>query len=441
MVRPRLVQEGTPIYGPGSEGTIIDHEMGDHDRAPKESTPVGFGEANDKATPPSSLQRAAGASSLPKMEKKKHSSSTQTNFVVGGDDVPHTEPPATNYSQQPPELHHHYHHHPWTHTIQPQQTHHDHAGMGHETMVDEDHKMHVHQYSVAQHHASSHQHYQIPMQHQQHFQHQVGHFQPSPPMHYSHYQIGDSSQSYSSNEATPSSIQSSFVIGTGNDQVDDRLVEKMEGVVDTSHKLPLVVLDGANVAHAYTSGMAGSSLQAAQNQKIEADARGIQVATEYFQSTGVRVLIVLPQYWFRSKPRPDGKPNTSNLMETQLETLQHLQSQGLIVASPPADDDDAYALTIARREESRSLRRSHNKGEGPGFVVSNDMFRDAQRRDTSGALADWLNNGRNEAIGPGRISYTFCDMGTMNDHGERILDFVPNPRHSLVKWVETQHQH
>jgi hypothetical protein len=123
------------------------------------------------------------------------------------------------------------------------------------------------------------------------------------------------------------------------------------------------------------------------------------------------------------------------MMETtHLETLNDLQAQGLIVASPPADDDDAYVLTIARREESRSLRR--NNGEGPGFVLSNDMFRDAQKRDGSGALQDWLNNGRNETIGSGRISFTFCDMGTMNDHGERILDFVPNPRHPLVGWVD-----
>ena len=118
-----------------------------------------------------------------------------------------------------------------------------------------------------------------------------------------------------------------------------------------------------------------------------------------------------------------------------MEALEALHSAGLLVGSPPADDDDAYALTIARREEGRSRRRN---GEGPGFVVSNDMFRDAQKRDVSGNLQTWLNEGRNETIGPGRISYAFCDMGTLNDNGERILDFVPNPRHPLVVWSESQ---
>ncbi|KAL3918917.1 MAG: hypothetical protein SGARI_007331, partial [Bacillariaceae sp.] len=125
------------------------------------------------------------------------------------------------------------------------------------------------------------------------------------------------------------------------------------------------------------------------------------------------------------------------LMETpQLEILHSLKEQGLIVASPPTDDDDAYALTIARREEMRSLTK--RKGEGPGFVLSNDLFRDAQARDPSGSLKQWLTKGRHEAVGAGRISYTFGDMGTMNDRGERILDFIPNPRHPLVLWMEGQ---
>ena len=113
--------------------------------------------------------------------------------------------------------------------------------------------------------------------------------------------------------------------------------------------------------------------------------------------------------------------------------LNALQSKGLIVSSPAADDDDAYALTIARREEGRSLRRN---GQGPGFILSNDMFRDAQARDSSGILKHWLNVGRDETVGPGRISYSFADMGTWNFHGERELDFVPNPRHPLVVHIE-----
>ena len=115
-----------------------------------------------------------------------------------------------------------------------------------------------------------------------------------------------------------------------------------------------------------------------------------------------------------------------------------MNDKGFIVQSPPTDDDDAYALTIAKREDIRAV--STRNGEGPGFVLSNDMFRDAQARDVSGLLQQWLNEGR-ELTGPGRISYTFCDMGTIDDHGDRILDFVPNPRHPLVIWVEGLHHH
>jgi hypothetical protein len=222
----------------------------------------------------------------------------------------------------------------------------------------------------------------------------------------------------------------------------------MEGVEDLGTKMPLVVLDGANVAHHYAQAWSGlthpSSLTVAQPAltKPEPDAQGIRVATDYFLQIGVRVLVVLPQYWFKTKPRPPGDyTNTHKAsMETpQMEILHELKSMGLIVASPPTDDDDAYALTIARREEARSLAKRN--GEGPGFVLSNDLFRDAQQRDESGSLKEWLKNGRHPDIGPGRISYTFGDMGTMNDRGERILDFIPNPRHPLVIWMESQPFH
>jgi hypothetical protein len=236
---------------------------------------------------------------------------------------------------------------------------------------------------------------------------------------------------------------------------DDRPLVRMEGVEDLGTKLPLIVLDGANVAYAY--GTALSGLDAATttavtnhnnnfNNKPEPDVQGIKVATDYFQQAGFRVLVVLPQYWLQSKPRSGdsyhygtANSNTNNnaKMETpQLEILNDLKAKGLIVASPPTDDDDAYALTIARREEARSLKL--RQGEGPGFVLSNDLFRDAQLRDGGDVeLRDWLKEGRHKSVGPGRISYTFGDMGTMNDRGEKILDFVPNPRHPLIVWMET----
>jgi hypothetical protein len=72
-------------------------------------------------------------------------------------------------------------------------------------------------------------------------------------------------------------------------------------------------------------------------------------------------------------------------------------------------------------------------------VLSNDMFRDAQGRDSTGQVRAWLTAGHSKDTGPGRISFAFCDMGTMNDYGETELDIVPNPRHPLVAWIEQHH--
>jgi hypothetical protein len=122
------------------------------------------------------------------------------------------------------------------------------------------------------------------------------------------------------------------------------------------------------------------------------------------------------------------------MVTPQLEVLKDLKARGLLVAAPPRDDDDAYALTIARREDTRS----HNRGGGGGFVLSCDMFRDAVNRDASGELRGWLTKGSGN--GPGRISFAFCDMGSTDDFGDREMDFVPNPRHPLVAWIEGEHR-
>jgi hypothetical protein len=144
-----------------------------------------------------------------------------------------------------------------------------------------------------------------------------------------------------------------------DDDNDDRLIEQMEGVIDQGSKMPLVVLDGANVAYAYANVMAGknnSSLDAASSvnskTKVEPDVRGIQIATDFFLEAGIRVLVVLPQYWFREN-NSNRSTTTAMTFTPQLEILSDLKAKGLIVASPPTDDDDAYALTISRREEKR----------------------------------------------------------------------------------------
>ena len=114
------------------------------------------------------------------------------------------------------------------------------------------------------------------------------------------------------------------------------------------------------------------------------------------------------------------------MLTVQLEVLQELKEQGLLVAAPPRDDDDAYALTIGSRE----ARRARERDEGGGFVLSNDMFRDAMAREP--ALELWLKDE------DGRVSFAFCDMGSTDTFGDRVLDFIPNPRHPLIEEIERQ---
>jgi hypothetical protein len=229
---------------------------------------------------------------------------------------------------------------------------------------------------------------------------------------------------------------------------DERPTEHMEGVEDHSIKPPLVVLDGANVAHAY-----GKTLHSRLcSTEVQPDARGILVACEYFAHAQLRVLVVLPAHWFQRKNNNSSSATSDDALLFRV--IEELDYQGILVPSPPSDDDDAYALTIAQRENTRAAQ-SHR--HGPGYVLSNDMFRDAQNRDASGELKRWLTKGLSSSLsshngssslaaaasgsqdtGPGRISYTFCDMGRMDDHGERELDFIPNPRHPLIAWIESQ---
>jgi len=145
----------------------------------------------------------------------------------------------------------------------------------------------------------------------------------------------------------------------------------------------------------------------------------------------------------------------------------------VLCSSPPADDDDAYCIAMARREAFRNTkyRTNHystqhhlreatgdgNSGNGGvsslnfvgegAFVLSNDFYRDAMARDSSGDLERWLKgsttvdsngsrSGNEKSLPPGRISYFFCDLGSMNEYGDHLLDFIPNPRHLLIERIE-----
>ena len=132
----------------------------------------------------------------------------------------------------------------------------------------------------------------------------------------------------------------------------------------------------------------------------------------------------------------------------------------------PGDDDDAYCIALARREDDRRLaehRRDCNMQQYDemmggmmeeddrlptsvlgGYVLSNDMFHDAMRRDEKQQQQftphDHPLNGRPSSLRSwmkrNRISFSFANVGATS-HGEIRLDFLPNQRNNLIAAIDT----
>jgi hypothetical protein len=174
-------------------------------------------------------------------------------------------------------------------------------------------------------------------------------------------------------------------------------IEKMTGVQDLSIRGPLIVMDGANVAYAYAQALHHNNPGA----KLQPHWAGISVAVDYLRPA-TRVVVVVPQPFL-------------SLSSAQL------RSGATLVAAPARDDDDAYVLRLA-------LKERRPPPHGPVHVLSNDLFRDAR----DAAVRPFLQQDH------GRISYAFADLGRLDDHGDPVLDFVPNPRHPFIQWMEEQ---
>ena len=299
------------------------------------------------------------------------------------------------------------------------------------------------------------------------------------------------------------------------------LEERME-IEDILPKPPLIVLDGANIAYAYvqtfqstpslsssSSSFGGKRHHHSHSPPLEPNALGIKLAVEYFLHAGCRVQVVIPAYWIRNRQHHSKNLTTSSSSSHQqhLQILNQLQEQNILCCSPPTDDDDAYCIAIARREDGRSrLRRKGrhvtsttttstiyhtpevngsamnapsqsslaNQEHGllntsssftdltimdGGFIVSNDLYRDAIYRDSTHDLKRWLDGPSSVASLsikkanhskdddhrhwknhvddiPRRISYSFADLGSIDTYGDAILDFVPNPRHALISMID-----
>ena len=139
------------------------------------------------------------------------------------------------------------------------------------------------------------------------------------------------------------------------------------------------------------------------------------------------------------------------MMQTrQLEVLTKLKKNGNLCLCPPADDDDAYIIDIARKADKKFIeeQRKHNQFSNNGtyrfdnqgsYIVSCDMFRDAIQRDRqrrqSSSLDKWMKKRR--------ISYIFYQNDMLNHEGNNFHNnydsdlkyqgtFIPNPRHELI---------
>jgi hypothetical protein len=245
---------------------------------------------------------------------------------------------------------------------------------------------------------------------------------------------------------------------------------------------PLVVLDGANIAYSYSESL--NPITGSSSLRRQPDPRGIRLVIEYFLKHHCRVQAVVPTSWYQLKPRPSDTYHLKNrtrgdsdakMITEEVEELRNLRQQGFLVAIPPGDDDDAYALALARREDDRLLEQQHHhrstsgmqqyQHEGMdvddrlqpilplgGYVVSNDMFHDAIRRDENKqyqqqqhihslplsarpvSLKSWLSKKR--------ISYSFANVGTLStdvddgDNSQILFDFIPNPRNELIEAIE-----
>eukprot|EP00985_Skeletonema_marinoi_P032371 scaffold39118_cov206-Skeletonema_marinoi.AAC.4 len=241
-------------------------------------------------------------------------------------------------------------------------------------------------------------------------------------------------------------------------------------------KSPLIVIDGANIAYNYAESLDPSSSLETNNynqsryNKRQPNPHGIRLAIEYFLSRKCRVTAVVPTSWYRLRPRSKNEGD-AKMVTDEVDELRSLREQGFLVACPPGDDDDAYSIALARREEDRQKHKAtttafheddammdddEDGGLIPesllgGFVLSNDFFHDAVRREEQArkdhhqfysagvsslsgrksSLREWLKQNR--------ISYSFANVGQIFQ-GQVEMEFLPNPRHPLIECIEARHR-
>ncbi len=155
----------------------------------------------------------------------------------------------------------------------------------------------------------------------------------------------------------------------------------------------LVVVDAANVA-----------MRHGLNKKFSC--KGIRLVFDYYVARGHKVIAFLPDYLLRydtvgaqKRMAGIGFDVSPTKLPDDVSLLQEMVDEGLLIATPPQDYDDAYCIQYA--------------GTHDGCVVTNDLFRDhcdnmAGSNAQKAAMRQWLR--------AHRISFTWV--------GD---EFFPNP--------------
>ena len=110
----------------------------------------------------------------------------------------------------------------------------------------------------------------------------------------------------------------------------------------------MIVIDGPNVAVRHGSG--------------NFSCKGIRLVVNFFTAKGFEVRVVVPEQYLE-RQRADElkfKGAKANKIPTDLEILHVLDSQGLLIKTPPMDYDDSYCLQYAKSKRA--------------VVISNDRF-------------------------------------------------------------------
>ena len=98
--------------------------------------------------------------------------------------------------------------------------------------------------------------------------------------------------------------------------------------------------------------------------------KGIQIAIQWWEKNGHKVICFLPEYLFnyeevskKKKLQTLGiKTSKAAQMPDSVTTLHKLASQGTMVKTPASDYDDSYCIQYARQSNA--------------FIVTNDKYRD-----------------------------------------------------------------